>query len=288
MGYQSQNRFKCMGLAAAALCVSPMALAQDLEQVVDPAAMPEVAESRVSGVVGADVYSHFVSYGLDVWAEGEAFSGSETFNPYAEVAIDFDTFSFVLGAWGDINDNAESGLGGDIQEIDVYAGIGFDVDKFSFGVTYQEWFYASQSEDILDISIGFDDTGLISDDFALSPAITIHNRLSGDGLEEGTVIVAGVEPGFTIIDSEEWTVDMSIPVNVAWVLDDEYFIAGGDDGFGFFSVGAAFGVPLSMIPSDYGEWALNAGVTLYVTEEDVYNNPDDTFLVYNLGLSLAF
>ncbi|MEO0514242.1 MAG: hypothetical protein AAF086_02965 [Planctomycetota bacterium] len=270
---------KYAGLAAFAGCVSPMAFAQELE------AAPE---SRVSGVVGADIYSHFVSYGIDVWAEGDAFSGSETFNPYAEVSIDFDTFSFTLGAWGDINDNAESGLGGDVQEIDVYAGIGFGVDKFSFGVTYQEWFYASQSEDILDISIGFDDTGLISDDFALSPAVTIHNRVSGDGLEEGTIIVFGVEPGFTILDSEAYTIDMSIPVNVAWVLDDEYFIADGDDGLGFVSVGAAFGMPLDMIPSEYGAWALNAGVTLYITEDEVYNNPDDTFLVYNLGLSLAF
>ncbi len=280
MGIQLQNRLmKCVGLAAVAGCVSPMAFAQELE------AAPE---SRVSGVVGADIYSHFVSYGIDVWQEGNAFSGSETVNPYAEVSIDFDTFTFTLGAWGDINDNAESGLGGDVQEIDVYAGIGFDVDKFSFGVTYQEWLYASQSEDILDISIGFDDTGLISDNFALSPSVTIHNRVSGDGLTEGTVIVAGVEPGFTILDSEAYTIDMSVPVNVGFVLDEEYFTAGGDDGLGFFSVGAAFGMPLDMIPSDYGVWALNAGVTLYITEEDVYNNVEDTFLVYNLGLSLAF
>lgn len=275
MGIQSQNSMKMLGLAAA-FGLAPMAVAQ------------EAPESRVSGVVGGDIYSHFVSYGLDVWQEGDAFSGSETFNPYAEVSIDFDAFSFTLGAWGDINDNAESGLGGDVQEIDVYAGVGFGVDRFSFGVTYQEWFYASQSEDILDISVGFDDSGLISEDFALSPSLVIHNRVSGDGLEEGTIIVASVEPGFTIVDSEEVTVDMSVPVSLGWALDDDYFIAGGDDGLAFFSVGAAFGVPLDMIPAEYGAWALNAGITLYVTEEDVYNNVDDSFVVYNLGLSLAF
>lgn len=280
MGNQSQYRFVSKSLAAAALCVSPMAVAQD--------AVPAAPESRVSGVVGGDIYSHFVSYGIDVWGEGDAFSGSETFNPYAEVSIDFDTFSLTLGAWGDVNDNVESGIGGDLQEVDIYAGIGFGVDKFSFGVTYQEWIYGSQTEDILDISVGYDDTGLIADDFALSPSVVIHNRVSGDGLEEGTVIVAGVEPGFTIVDSEEFAVDMSVPVSVGFVLDDEYFIAGGDDGLGFFSVGAAFGMPLDMIPSDYGSWALNAGITLYITEEDVYNNPEDTFLVYNLGLSMAF
>ncbi|MEM1109964.1 MAG: hypothetical protein AAGH99_14870 [Planctomycetota bacterium] len=275
MGIKSDQSWKLMG-AAAALGLAPMATAQD------------APESRVSGVVGADIYSHFVSYGLDVWGEGEAFSGSETFNPYAEVSIDFDAFSVTLGAWGDVNDNAASGIGGDLQEVDIYAGIGFGVDRFSFGVTYQEWIFGSQTEDILDISVGFDDSGLISEDFALSPSIVIHNRVSGDGLEEGTVIVASVEPGFTIVDSEELTVDMSIPVSLGWVLDDEYFIADGDDGLGFFSVGAAFGLPLDFIPSEYGAWALNAGITVYVTEEDVYNNPDDTFVVYNIGASLAF
>ncbi|MEM9882026.1 MAG: hypothetical protein AAF800_03805 [Planctomycetota bacterium] len=242
----------------------------------------------MSGVIGGDIYSHFVSYGLDVWAEGDAFSGSETFNPYAEVSIDFDILSVTLGAWADVNDNVESGIGGDLQEVDIYAGIGFGVDKFSFGLVYQEWLFGSQTEDIVDISIGYDDTGLIADDFALSPSVVIHNRVSGDGLEEGTIIVFGVEPGFNLVDNESFTLDMSVPVSLGWVLDDDYFIAGGDDGLGFVSVGAAFGVPLDMIPADYGAWALNAGVTLFITEEDVYNNPEDTFLVYNLGLSLAF
>ncbi|MEM9418451.1 MAG: hypothetical protein AAGA25_05250 [Planctomycetota bacterium] len=277
MGNQSQYRFVSKGLAAAALCVSPMAVAQD------------APESRVSGVVGADINSHFVSYGLDVWAEGDAFSGSDTLNPYAEVSIDFDAFSLTAGVWADINDNAGGGLGGDIQEIDGYIGVGFGYDAFSFGVTYQEWAFASQTEDILDISIGYDDTGLISDDFALSPSIVIHNRVdNGLGLSNGTIIVAGIEPGFSVVDSEEFAIDMSVPVSFGFALDDGYFIAGGDDGFGFFSIGAAFGMPLDMIPADYGAWALNAGVTLYSTESDVYANPDDTFVTYNLGLSLAF
>ena len=294
MGLVSQDRFKAWMLTGAVTTViGPAAMAQDEPMVEEQmpsaeAMMADAPESAVSGVVGADLYSHFVSYGADVWGEGDkAFSGSETINPYAEVAFDFESFTFAMGVWGDINDNAASSLGGNIQEIDVYAGISFDIDKLTVGLTYQEWAYAGQTEDIVDISLGYDDTGLFGDDFALAPSLTIHNRVAGEGLEEGTVLVAGVEPGFSLLDSEDWTVDLSIPVNVAWVLEDGYF--GGDDGFGFVSVGAAVGVPLSMVPSEYGEWALNGGVTLYMTEEDVYpSNPDDTFLVYNVGVSLAF
>ena len=43
-----------------------------------------------------------------------------------------------------------------------------------------------------------------------------------------------------------------------------------------------------VIGAEYGDWSLNAGVTLYATEDGVYNNPEDTFLVYNVGVSMAF
>ena len=296
MGLELNRRplMSALGVTAYALAVAPLTSAQtpdDLEppQAVSPVeTLEEPAGSAVTGVVGGDVYSHFISYGDDVWNEGDAFSGSSTFNPYAELSIAVgDVLSFTVGTWWDVNDNAPPSIGGDLQEVDVYFGAGIAIDKFTFGVTYQEWLYGAQTEDILDISVGFDDTGLISDDFSLSPSVIIHNRVSGDGLEEGTIIVGGVEPSVTVFETEDLELAVAIPISVAFLLDEEYFGPGLDDGFAYVSVGAAISIPLP-IDTQYGEWAANAGVTYYYTEEDVYANPEDSIIVYNVGLSLAF
>ena len=174
-------------------------------------------------MVGADLYSHFVSYGQDVWAEGEPFTGSETFNPYAEVGMSLGQFDLAVGIWGDVNDNAASGLGNEIQEIDVYASLSTSIDKFSVGVVYQEWAFASQTEKIIDVNLGYDDSGLWGDsDFTISPSLTIHNRIdNGLGLENGTVLVLGGEFG---IDTGDSPVSLAVPVAIGFVLDEDYFI----------------------------------------------------------------
>jgi len=253
----------------------------------------EAAGSRVSGVLGADLYSHFVSYGFDVWAEGRPFSGAETFNPYFELAFDLsqsddDDLSLALGLWGDVNDNADSPLGGNVQEIDVYAGLSKTFGGVSVGVVYQEWFFASQTEKILDINLGFDDSSLWGDSgFSLSPSVTIHNRLdNGLGLSNGTVVVLGAEVPVDL--GEDSAISLGVPLAVGFAFDEGYFTAGGDDGFGYFSVGAAASMPLSGISPAYGDWSLNAGASLFVTEDSVYNNPDDSFVVLNIGVSVAF
>ncbi len=288
----SQMNLSRLSTAAALAAIFTAAPAfADGHALEEPAVLSDGAdvESRVSGVVGADLSSHFVSYGFDVWGEGtEPFGGNETFNPYAEVAVALDGgVSVSVGFWGDINDNANSPLGGNVQEIDVYAGVSKDFDGFSVGVVYQEWFFADQTEKILDINLSFDDSGWWGDTgLSLSPSITIHNRVdNGLGLSNGTILVLGAEYPVDLGDSE---LSLSLPVAVGFSFDEGYFTNGGDDGFGYISIGASAGLPLSSISPAYGSWALNAGVNVFFTEEDVYQNPDDTIVAVNLGISLAF
>ena len=76
--------------------------------------------------------------------------------------------------------------------------------------------------------------------FTISPSLTIHNRIdNGLGLENGTVLVLGGEVGIDLGDSP---VSLAVPVAIGFVLDEGYFIDGGDDGFGFFSVGLSCGL----------------------------------------------
>jgi hypothetical protein len=256
--------------------------------VAAPLAVGQEAEKKVSGVFGVDFNTHFISYGLDVWTAGNDWSEG-TINPYAELSFNVeDTFSVTFGTWWDVNDNADSSIGGDLQEVDVYAGIGFDIDKFSLGATYQEWYYGGGVERVVDLSVGYDDTGMIADDFALNPYVLIHIRPDDEdlGLEEGAVFVVGIEPSFNLVDSEDFVLDLSVPVAAGFATDDFH---GGDGGFAYVSVGGFVSVPLTFIPAEYGDWALGAGLTYYHTSEDVIpSNPDENFVTGTVGVSLAF
>ncbi|MEP2775557.1 MAG: hypothetical protein ABJQ29_03700 [Luteolibacter sp.] len=258
---------------------SGIALAGPVE--VTPAPPIEVpSEDVVSGSFNLDYNSHFFSYGLDVWGDGDdAFQMG--FYPSAELAFALPAgFSATVGVWAEVHEKtgATTTIGGNIQEIDIYAGLAYTHGNFTVGATYQNWFYLSDVEDILDITFSYDTF--------LSPSFTIHNRIdAGAANDEGTILVLGLEHGF-----EAGPVSFSIPFAVGYFLDDNFHSAGADDGFGYATLGLQASVPLSSLIGDaYGDWSLNAGVTLYVTDDGVIpNNPEDTFVATNIGLGLSF
>lgn len=241
---------------------------------------PAAAQDVVSGVFKLDFNSHFISYGADVWGDGSSLS-DPTFNPMIELAIALPAdLTFTIGAWFDINNKIPSAIGGRIQEVDVWTGLSYTYDKFTVGVTYQQWNYASETEEILDVMFAYDTF--------LSPSLTFHNRLDAGGAapgDEGTVVVLGLSHSI-----ELGAATISFPFNLAYFIADEYHAVGADDGFGFVSLGVAASLPLTTLIGDaYGDWSLNAGLTYYVTDSGVTpNNPENDFLTASLGLALAF
>ncbi|MDP4623653.1 MAG: hypothetical protein NWT08_00805 [Akkermansiaceae bacterium] len=263
---------------------SGIALAGPIE--VEPAPEMEVAtEDVVSGSLSLDFNSHFVSYGVDVWNDGDSMS-DPTFNPSLELAFALPgDVTFTLGTWWDVNSKAQSTLGGRIQEIDVWAGLSKDFGPVSLGVTYQAWMYGGTTEEILDISIGYDTF--------LSPSLVIHNRLDSgaSGGDTGTVLVLGLEHGI-----EAGPVSISFPFSIAYFTDEGFhgtgpIAAGGaDSGIGYASFGVGFSVPLSTVVGEaYGDWDLHGGLTYYVTDRDVIpGRAKGDFLTANVGLGLSF
>lgn len=252
-----------------------------------PAPAPE--EDVVSGVLKLDVNSHFISYGADVWGNGWDL-GDATFNPMLELAFALPAdLTFTLGTWWDVNSKAESSIGNQVQEVDVWAGLAYTYEKFTVGVTYQNWMYASETENILDLKLAYD--------CFLSPSITVHNRLdvgaagSFDSTgafspgDEGTVVVFGL--GHSI---ETGPVTWSFPLNVAWFVTEEFHAVGADSGIGYASLGANASISLTPYISEcYGDWSFNAGLTYYVTDDGVIpNNPDSDFLTWTAGLAVNF
>jgi hypothetical protein len=275
-------------LAGACILVAhSMVTAQEAAPAA-PAAEPAPAVGDKIGItIGYDYASHFVSYGADVWGGGNDFFSDESTNfVWADVAVDLSPFTLNFGVWSDNNNNVDSPLGGPIQEIDVYAGISYSIDRFTLGAKYQEWFYGGDEERIVDLSVAFDDSDLLFDGFALNPSFLAHFRIDGNGAqEEAEAFVVGIAPSFQLTEGD-YALTLTIPVNVAFFTDD---FQGGDSGYGYSSVGATLGVPLAFIPVEYGEWNAALNVTYYMTDEDaIPNNPEDDFLTGTVSISTSF
>lgn len=251
---------------------------------VTPAPPMEVKDNDVvSGVLKLDFNTHFISYGADVWGDGSSMS-DPTFNPMLELAFALPSnLTFTLGTWWDVNSKIDSAIGGRIQEVDVWAGLAYTYEKFTVSATYQAWMYASDTEEILDIKFAYDTF--------LSPSLTIHQRLDQGAAfgDEGTILLLGLSHGI-----EAGPVSITFPFNIAYFLTDDFhnpsFAGGADDGFGYASIGVAASLPLNpYIGDSFGEWTLNGGLTYFVTDDDIIpNNPQDSFLTANLGLSVSF
>ncbi|MEX0886933.1 MAG: hypothetical protein WD009_10890 [Phycisphaeraceae bacterium] len=240
-------------------------------------ATAEQLSANVSGSAGAEVSTHFVLYGTDVWAQGENWSRPSVF-AWTDVTLDFGAFDVTNGVWFELRDQTGP-LGGAIQEVDWYIGAGKSFGRVRADVTFQAWHYGPV-ENVLDVAIGFDDSDLLFEGFALNPSVVAHTRLSAG---QGTVFVFGIEPGWAI-DLGAQPVSLSIPASIAFGVDDFFM----EDGYGYASVGLAAGLPLTFIPEEYGAWELTASTTYYFTDEDALGNPEDNFLTGAVGVGMSF
>lgn len=248
------------------------------------AATAASADDKVSGDAGISYNSHFVSYGTDVWGGGDKFFGdnSTTFaygNVYLQAT---DELQIYGGVWADINSNVPSAIGGKLQEIDLTIGAAYALGPVTLGAAYGSWNYAGDTEEVVDLSIGFNDSDLMP--IAFNPKFTYHMRVGANGGQGyGSALVFSVAPSFTL--DEDCGITLAIPAGVAFFFND--FAA--DDGYGYSYVGGSLGVPLSFIPSDYGTWSVNFDVTGYFTSDKALPwNPKENFVTGSVGLKLAF
>lgn len=241
------------------------------------------AQDAVSGSFGYNYNSHFISYGVDVWGQGDELYGDEATNSvFGSLSWAVaEPLTITAGFWTDINDNAAPSIGGDLQEVDIYVGASYAVGKFTLGATYQEWKYASDVEKIFDVSVSFDDTGLLP--IKLSPTITYHDRLDGNGAQtEGAALVGSIRPSFDL-----GFASLAIPVGVAYFIDEDF--QGGDDSYGYSYAGGSFAVPMTFIPEDLGAWSLTLDLIYYSTNEDaIPGNPEENFLTSSIGFVTSF
>jgi hypothetical protein len=199
------------------------------------------------------------------------------FNPALEFTFELnDNWSLFAGTWWDVTDKGAPTLGGNIAEVDVWAGVTYSIDKFSISTAYQAWNYGGSTEQIVDVELAYDTF--------LSPTLMFHNRVDGGNAAgaDGTVLVLGIA-----YDVELGPVSISFPMNFGTLLGGNYYYAGADSGYAYTSLGAQASYPLDFMGSDYGDWSFDAGLVQYWTNGNI-GNPANQFLTYNFGLSATF
>ncbi len=230
---------------------------------------PAAPEPFMTGNLTLSYNTHFISYGQDVWAAGNDWSDS-LFNPSLE--LDFNLgggLQFYVNTWWDINDLADSGIGGNIQEIDVNLGFYYTRDKWKFQLGYGAWMYGEQTEHIIDGKISY------ADGF-WNPFLMLHGRVADDiSFDTGLVTQVGIAPSKTF-----GKVTFAAPLTVSFDTDNYH---GGDAGFAYVSAGLGASIPL------FAHTTLNLGVTYYHTDDEVIpGNPDDDFVTGSAGVTIAF
>lgn len=202
-----------------------------------------------------------------------------------------------LGIWNSTHSDADTAGTTDsflkyFYETDLYAGLGLDVDSWTFGLSYVE--YTSPSDAFssigeIDLAVGFDDSALWDDKFALNPSLTLAFEVDDTGGSEGTYLQLGIAPGFSH-DFGKTTIDFAFPVTLGLGLDDYYIDSNGDnDLFGYVDVGADASIPLGL-PSRFGAWSLTGGVHLLVLGDAAadLNYGDDFEVVGRFGLTISY
>lgn len=241
------------------------------------------ADDKVSADMGISYNSHFVSYGADVWGAGDDFYGDRatTFVYGDLIFATTDASTVFINVWTDNNNNVPSAIGGTLQEIDLNIGGTYTLGKFTLGAAYGSWNYAGDTEESIEGSIAFDDSGILP--IKLSPKVTYHHRVSANGAQGyGAVVIGGIAPSF---DLGTYGMTLTVPLNVAFFTEE----FGADEGYAYASGGVSLGVPLSFISSDFGAWSLNFDIIGYTTDSGALpGNAEQDFVTGQVGIKVAF
>ena len=264
------------------------------------AAAPEVNSGNISLDLGVDITTHYFFRGILQEDQGLIFQPYGTVNVALWEGDDMvKTVGVYVGTWSsfhsgptgtDVNGNAW-------YEADIYGGVTAELEGgFTAGLGYT--YYDSPNDSFesiqeISVSVGYDDTGLIMEDFALSPYALIAFEIdnAADGGDEGIYLEVGIAPAIEVLKSEDYPVTLSFPIAVGMSIDDYYEDGNGDDDFfGFASFGVKASVPLSFIPAEFGAWEASAGVSLLVLGDNMeeVNNGDDLEVIGKVGISMSY
>jgi len=240
------------------------------KKVVEPA-----AESCITGDIGFDVVSNYISKGVAYQNQGFIIQ------PYADLhfriykgAGALESVTVDVGIWNSIHANhpgARFGAGNsgvpNWFEFDFATGLTFNLsNKLSLSPyfkTYESPSSIFQTTYTVGLGLSYDDSAALGA-FALHPHALVELELqgsTGNNFPGGTYhgrgqyYEVGIAPGTKLGE-----VSLSLPVTAGFGSGGFYL---GNRGFGFISVGARAEYDLKAIPACLGKWTLSTSATYY-------------------------
>ncbi len=280
--------------------------AVDAHEVDDHSAFNTGAFSFAAGL---DITTHYFFRGINQ-EDSELIA-----QPWAEVSVGvyegdttIDNGVLTLGIWNSMHSEqtaaTPNGTGPDWwYESDLYIALNVDIgEKWGGSVIYTA--YTSPNDafgTIHEIALGlsfddaqcWEDAGISAPGFGgLQPYILVAFESDGSafGADEGIYLELGIEPTFTLCDSQDFPLTLHIPVTVGLSISDYYDSGTDQDTFGFLDIGLIVTMPLQDVPADHGTWEVHAGLDFMWLGEnvDVVNTGDNFDVVASLGISMEY
>jgi hypothetical protein len=214
----------------------------------------------------------------------------------------------VAGIWNSVNTNQGDPKVGAWNEMDLFVSFSGDVDKFSGTLTYGAWNFPNSTlnkpatEHNIDLKVVYNDSDWWGGNFALKPYFDFFWAVSGSstvvlGKTGGTYYFElGISPSYTYKEIANYPVTLTFPIYTS-VGPAGYWDATESSGnWGLVSGGVNLSVPLSFIPSRYGFWHADAGLTYYYLINDALleagtilsGNTDRNVVQGSIGIGVNF
>ena len=222
-----------------------------------------------------------------------------TMFPFGDVGISLfsndagQSVSANFGVWNSVNTGSSGSDTDDKRshyEFDFYAMLNFGVGR---GITISPLYTAYTSPNgsfgtVKELAIK------VAHASRFAPYGLVAFELSGQadgGTEEGTYAELGIGPSWPLGGGGA---TIGIPVKLGFSLSDYYEVAGEDNGFGYFDVGALFTVPFSSAPTKFGTWNVHGGVNFLALGDGTKsfnikdNEPEGSQVIVSIGIGMTY
>ena len=283
--------------AFAAACLAGSTAYAGPKPVKQPKHIEPPQESCITGDIGFDIVSNYISKGIAFNNQGFIMQ------PYADLhfrifkgAGALTSVTADIGIWSSFHGHTNPNVGLTAQnrgpgagpgsqttanwfEFDFQAGLTFNFDKLAIGgyfKTYESPSSVFQNTYTAGLTVAYDDSAALGA-FALHPYALVEFQLEGTTGNNFGVInapgVLGVAPAVIqqhgrgqyyevgIAPGHTWgDLTLSLPVKAGFGSGGFYL---GNRGFGYISVGARADYALHFVPACLGKWTVSAGATYY-------------------------